>query len=412
MSTTTYFVAPSGSDAVACSANSSAAPFASIQKAIGCTVDGDVVNLAPSGATPYPGIGTIADNVTIQAQAPANARTVTIDAGKGVLSVSPGAVVTFSGVSLNCVANDCGAPTVTNEGTLKLSASTISGNAGVSSAILNTTPAGSLTPAALSIESSTVSGNSGRVGGAVQSSAGSEATGPLSLTIANSTIAGNFAQSRGGGVSVVNSTAGSSATIVNSTITANSAPSGGGGLYAGSPVVLSNTILAGNTTRSGIAVDCEDKTGANVSDGGAGHNLIGSGSGCPALVGDVHGDQVGVSRTGLLALANNGGGTETIALQSGSPALAGGDPSTCASVPVVDRDQRGEARRSASRGCDVGAYDTAGNGGVVDRTYFVAPSGSDAVACSANSSAAPFASIQKAIGCTVDGDVVNLAPSG
>jgi hypothetical protein len=408
----TYFVAPSGSDAIACSGNSQTQPFASIQKAIGCSVDGDVVNLAPSGATPYPGIGAIGENVTIQAQAGANARTVTIDAGKGELSVSPGAVVAVSGASLSCVANDCGAPTVTNEGTLKLSGDTVSGNFGVYSAILNTTPAGSSTPASLSIESSTVSGNAGRVGGGVQSSPGNEASGPLSLTIANSTIAGDFAQSRGGGVSVVNTTADSSATIVNSTITANSAPSGGGGLYAGSPVVLSNTILAGNTTRSGVTVDCEDKTGMNVSDGVAGHNLIGSGSGCPRLVGGVDGDQVGVPRPGLLALANNGGATDTVALQSGSPAIGAGDAGACALPSIADRDQRGEARRSALRGCDGGAYDTGGHGGVVDRTYFVAPSGSDAVACSANSSVQPFASIQKAIGCSVDGDVVNLAPSG
>jgi hypothetical protein len=408
----TYFVAPSGSDAVACSANSAAAPFASIQKAIGCSVDGDVISLAPSGATPYPGIGAVADNITIRAQAGANARSVSIDAGKGELSVSPSAVVAVSGVSLSCVANDCTAPTATNEGTLKLTGDTVSGNFGVYSAILNTTPAGSSTPASLSIESSTVSGNAGRVGGGVQSSPGSEASGPLSLTIANSTIAGDFAQSRGGGVSVVNTTTGSSATIVNSTITANSAPSGGGGLYAGSPVVLSNTILAANTTRSGVAVDCEDKGGINVSDGVAGHNLIGSGSGCQQLVGGVDGDQVGVPRPGLLALANNGGATDTVALQSGSPALGAGDAATCASKPVADRDQRGEARRSSLRGCDPGAYDTGGRGGLVDRTYFVAPSGSDTGACSANSAAAPFASIQKGVGCSVDGDVISLAPSG
>ncbi|HWF33622.1 MAG TPA: hypothetical protein VG188_13810, partial [Solirubrobacteraceae bacterium] len=289
----TYFVSPAGSDALACSANSQAQPFASIQKALGCTLDGDVVSLAPSGASPYPGIGAVAENVTIEAQAGANARSVTIDAGQDALSVSPGALVAVNGVSLDCVANDCSAPTATNEGTLKLSGDTVSGNFATSSAILNTTPAGSSTPASLSIESSTVSGNSGRVGGGVQSSVGSEAVGALSLRIANSTIAGNFAQSRGGGVSVVNTTAGSSATIVNSTISANSAPSGGGGLYAGSPVALSNTILAGNTTRSGIAIDCEDKSGANVTDGAGAHNLIGSGNGCPQLIGGVGGDLVG-----------------------------------------------------------------------------------------------------------------------
>jgi hypothetical protein len=408
----TYFLAPTGSDAIACSANSQTQPFASIQKAVGCSVDGDVISLAPSGSTPYPGIGAIADNVTIHAQAGANARTVTIDAGKRELSVSPGAVVAVSGVTLSCVADDCAAPTVTNEGTLKLSGDTVSGNFNVYSGILNTTPARSSTPASLSIESSTVSGNAGKIGGGVQSTPGSEASGPLSLTIADSTIADNFAQSRGGGVSVVNTTAGSSATIVDSTITANSTPSGGGGLYAASPLVLSNTIIAGNTTRSGETVDCEDKGGMNVSDGVAGHNLIGSASGCQRLLDAIDGDRVGVPRPGLLALANNGGATDTVALQSGSPALGAGDAVTCASPPVADRDQRGEARRSASRGCDVGAYDTGGRGGVIDHTYFIAPTGSDAIACSANSQTQPFASIQKAIGCSVDGDVISLAPSG
>src|SRR5690348_1563962 len=73
---TTYFAAPTGSDAITCAANTHANPFATIQAALACTTDGDVVSLAPSGGTPYPGIGTVPHNVTIAAEAGANARTV------------------------------------------------------------------------------------------------------------------------------------------------------------------------------------------------------------------------------------------------------------------------------------------------------------------------------------------------
>ena len=325
-----------------------------------------MISLAPSGTSPYPGIGTLADNVTIQAQAGANARTVTVDAGKGELSVSPGAVVDVSGVNLTCVANDCvAAPTATNEGTLKLFGDTVSGNFGLSSAILNTTPAGSSTPASLSVESSTVSGNAGKFGGGIQSSAGNGAGGPLSLTIANSTIADNFAQTRGGGVGVTGTTAGSSATIVNSTITANSAQTGGGGLYAASSVGLSNTILAANTTRGGVALDCEDASGTSVSDGPGGHNLIGSGSGCRQLLGGVDGDRVGSATAPLdpklAPLAYDGGATETEPLLFGSPAIGAASATACEGLAIGDNDQRGTPRKATRRGvCDVGAYDTGG----------------------------------------------------
>jgi hypothetical protein len=407
----TYFVSPAGSDAISCSANSSASPFSTIQKAIGCTVDGDLVSLAPSAARPYPGIGPIGDSIVVEAQTGANARTVTIDAGQGELSVSPGAAVRVAGVSLSCIGNDClGVPTASNEGTLTLSGDAVMGNLAGMSAILNTTPAASSTPASLSVEESTIANNAGKVGGGIQSAPGAGATGALSLSIVNSTIAGNVALQAGGGVSVIDPTAGSSASIVNSTISANTAGAAAGGLYAASPVSLSNTIIAGNAVHSGTTVDCQASS-TQISDGPGGHNLIGNPSGCPQLLDAADGDQVGVPRPGLLALANNGGPTDTVALQSGSPALAAGDPATCAAASVADRDQRGDARHTATRGCDIGAFDTGGAGGAIHHTYFVSPAGSDAVACPANSSTSPFSTIQKAIGCTADGDLVSLAPS-
>jgi hypothetical protein len=166
-------------------------------------------------------------------------------------------------------------------------------------------------------------------------------------------------------VSVLNTTAGSSATIVNSTITGNSSVNGGGGLYAASPVVLSNTILAANATHSGLTVDCEDANGSSVSDGAGGHNLLGNGSSCQQLLGGVDGDRVG-SPSGLLdpklaPLAYNRGPTETEPLLPGSPAIGAGSATACEALSIGDRDQHGAARNASTRDvCDAGAYDTGG----------------------------------------------------
>lgn len=410
-----YFVAPTGSDAVACASNTAAAPFGTIQRALACTSDGDTIDLAPSAGQPYPGIGVVAHSVTIQAQRGADARSVSIDAGKGPLTVEPGAEVALNGVNLSCLGNDCGgSPTVTDEGSLSLTADEITGNL-VHGAILQTTPTGSSSPSALSVNGSTISGNAGPSGGAIDVLAGEGAVGALTLTLANSTIAGNFAQHNGGGVSFIAATRGSGATITNTTITANGAQAAGGGLSSTGYVHLDNTILAGNTTRIGQHPDCHDEgfpSETHIVDGPAGHNLIGNGAGCAGLTGPDAGDVIGAPHAGLLALADNGGPTDTVALQAASPALSAGEAVACAAAPIGDRDQRGEARKSGARGCDIGAYDTAGSGGTVDRTYFVAPAGSDSPTCSANSATAPFATIQRALECATDGDVVNLAPTG
>jgi hypothetical protein len=411
-----YYVAPTGSDAVSCTTNTAAAPFATIQRALACTADGDVVDLAASGSHPYPGIGSVGHEVTIRAMPGADARTVSIDAGKGELSIAPDVEAALSGVTLSCPGNDCGtSPTVTDEGALTLTADELTANYNGRGAILETTPPVSSTPASLSLLDSTVSGNAGTDGGAIDAVSGAGAEGAVTLTIANSTIAGNYARAVGGAISFIAGTPGSGATITSSTITGNSAQTAGGGISAFGLVTLTNTILAANTARTSPYADCQDEghpNGTHVLDGAAGHNLIGNVAGCPGLTGNSNGDQTDASHAGLLALANSGGPTETVALQAGSPALGAGDAEACASEPIGDRDQRGVARKSAARGCDIGAFDTAGGGGAVDRSYFVGPADSDAPSCAANSAATPFLTIQRALACTADGDVVNLAPSG
>lgn len=405
----TYFVATGGSDALNCAANASTAPFATIQRALACAGTGDVISLA-ANSKPYPGIGAVTTGVTITGP---SARTTSVDAGKGELSIGPDTPVTVSGITLKCQTSCAGSPTVTDEGTLVLSRDAVTGNVGLpASAVLTTTPAGSSTPAALTVENSTISGNDSLLGGGIQTNTGIGATGASTLAITNSTIADNVALQQGGGIAALASAPGSQATITGSTITANTGSSGGG-VYASSPVSLSNTILAGNAAHPGGASDCQSSSGGSlITDGSGAHNLIGNATGCGAIApGLPAGDQTGVTHPGLLALANNGGTTNTVALQSASPAIGTGDPATCTSGDTANLDQRGDTRVTATRGCDIGAFDSAGKG-LVHAKYFVAPSGSDAVACSANRSSAQFATVQRALACAGDGDVISLAPSG
>src|SRR5439155_20185257 len=57
-------------------------------------------------------------------------------------------------------------------------------------------------------------------------------------------------------------------------------------------------------------------------------------------------------------LASNGGPTQTIALEAGSPAINAGDETVCAAPPVNNLDQRGFVRpgMGATR-CSIGAYE-------------------------------------------------------
>jgi hypothetical protein len=333
---------------------------------VGCSVNGDVIVLAASGSQPYPGVGAISDNVVIKAASGANARSVTIDAGQGELSVNPGASVTLAGVSLNCVTNCAGTPTVTNQGALTLSADAVTGNTGLAAApILDTTPANSTSSASLTVLGSTISANAGHVAGAIDANPGSGATGAVSLKIANSTIADNVSLTDGGGVTVTAATAGSSTAITNTTITGNSA-SGGGGIYVSAPTTLSNTIIAANSGRTNP--DCLVSTsGANpLADGPGGHNLIGDGTGCIGLTPGTNNDHIGTGATPLDPqlgpLAFNGGATESQPLLASSSAIGAGSAASCETQPIFNLDQRGQRRNAPTRDtCDVGADDTGGS---------------------------------------------------
>ncbi|MBW8010137.1 MAG: hypothetical protein FVQ83_02690 [Chloroflexi bacterium] len=179
------------------------------------------------------------------------------------------------------------------------------------------------------------------------------------VTIISSTIANNIASETGGGIansgsmSITNSTiSGNSTTllsgpaIINSgplnisytTIAYNSGPAFGGAIFtAPDTVTISNSIIANN-----INGDCSLPATSSVS----GDNLDSDGT-CPSFT--ITDDPQ------LDPLANNGGPTQTHAIQPSSPAK------NAASGSCPAADQRGEPRPHGPA-CDLGAYEFTGGG--------------------------------------------------
>lgn len=209
----------------------------------------------------------------------------------------------------------------------------------------------------LTIANSTIANNRVTGGAAEGLGGGIYVLGKFSLT--NSTVSGNSAEStglivQGGGVLLAidpASAEGSEGTIVNSTIAGNSVGTGGVGaglavynpeptLGGSAALAVKNTIVAGNSGPAGTS-DC-----APVAMVTSDHNISSDAS---CLFTDAGSKQ---NTNPLLGgLANNGGETDTLALQPGSPAI---DVGTNAGCPPID--QRGVSRPQGTA-CDIGAFE-------------------------------------------------------
>ncbi|MBK5218651.1 MAG: hypothetical protein JJE35_02515 [Thermoleophilia bacterium] len=294
----------------------------------------------------------------------AGARTTVIDGlGGGRVLKLEGSDVGIEGVTIAGglagmevaeFAGDGGGILISNSDKLSLSQVTVAGN----SAILNgggiAAPPESGNATAVTIANSTISGN--KVTGGVLEGMGGGVYALGDLTILNSTITGNRVENpglnMGGGVLVgldPANTAGSKAVLLNTTIAGNSVASGGvgGGFTIDNPTAgvataftVTNTIVAGNLA-GGTASDC----GTVVTVTSA-NNISGDAS-C------MFTDPASKQNTNPLlgGLADNGGPTNTMALQPGSPAIDAGTNTGC---PATD--QRGVARPQGSA-CDIGAYE-------------------------------------------------------
>ena len=213
----------------------------------------------------------------------------------------------------------------------------------------------------LTIDGSTISGNSATLHGAGVMSAGG------AMFITNSTISDNHAGSEGGGILHLAGTM----TLQNVSISGNSAFLGGGiskqsssgaalshvtiagnsanhygGIYSVAglpPIALSNTIVANNTGASG---SCGSSSPTPAIADGGGNLVYPASSSCDGIAPITTGDP----KLGALAL-NAPGITATMALGEGSAAIDAGLPGACTA-----QDQRGVVRPQGTR-CDIGAYE-------------------------------------------------------
>jgi len=236
--------------------------------------------------------------------------------------------------------------------------------------------------ASLELVSSTVSGNTAVGGG------GGISLENATLTLVNSTLSDNSAGSNGGGIELGSL---STATLMNSTLSGNSASAKGGGIYVGGPyggygtsLFLTNSTLSGNSaggsapagggifvvygqalqlTNSVIANSTGGDCSISVAATGYGVNLIVDGSCLTAGPGLLTGDPL------LGPLASNGGPTMTHAVPSESPVIdafvgpcfVGVTGVIPANSPSLLGDQRGYQRTDGQ--CDLGAYEYAGAAG-------------------------------------------------
>ena len=191
------------------------------------------------------------------------------------------------------------------------------------------------------IKNTTVANNSGTVGGISVDG---------NLVLVNTTVSGNKATSGAGGVRV-----NGEGKFYNSTISANAGMSVGGiEAQAGASTVLTNTIVAGNTSQS-HAQDC---SGRIVSQG---NNLIGNPVGF--VLERAAGDQLGIdARLAPLGALDTLAAVHT--LLPGSPALDGGNPQGCRDEDgsPLTSDQLGSPRpQNGSSICDSGAVEAVVN---------------------------------------------------
>jgi CSLREA domain-containing protein len=189
------------------------------------------------------------------------------------------------------------------------------------------------------------------------------------LTVANSTFVTNIAYkvdangTQGNGGAIANEIG--TLKLTNSTITANLAGYSGGGIYNNAgPASVKSTIIAQNL--GGTSAGTPDAAGTFTS---LGFNLIGKRDGSSGFTATT--DKKGTIASPLIpkfdakGLRNNGGPTETVALQSTSPAV---DKGTSAGLTgALATDQRGTgflrkvdkatANAAGGDGTDIGAYE-------------------------------------------------------
>jgi hypothetical protein len=348
----------------------------SLRNALDYAAAGETITFAPglsNGVILLASTLTLSRNVTVDGSALAAQISISGNNAVRVLVINSDVTATLDSLKIinGSISGDVGGGIYLLGGNLTLQNSTVSGNSadvgggiynfGGNVSVVNSTLSGNsaafyggggifntygLTPGNVTVQNSTLSGNtatSGTGGAIFNDNSGT-------LSVVNSTLSGNTAFN-GGGIANQDSNA---AMIRNSTLSGNAATNGGG-IYNRSAYAPSwwttfgfvNTIVA-NSTSGG---DCYNTGTISTNT----NNLVEDNSCAPTLSGDPN----------LGALADNGGPTQTFALLVGSPAIDAGDNATCAAAPVSGFDQRGATRptdgdANSSVVCDIGAFELGG----------------------------------------------------
>ena len=296
----------------------------SLRNAIAGIQAGGVITFAPglSGQTITLTGGQIvlSTNVTIDASALANGISINGNASSRIFQVNSGFSVILNALTLtNGYQGPNGfAGAIANSGTLAMNNCTLAGNSaapsGTGGAIDNV---GQLT-----LKGCTLFANTGAFAGAINNTA--------VCTLQNCTFYGNSATAGNGGA--IDNAFGATLNILHCTFSGNGTAGGGGGIdnYQ-SQVNLTNTIIAGNT-----GGDIYNWGGSTISAGGS--NIV-------QVLGNA-GTVLGASTIRTVnpllgPLANNGGPTLSLLLQSGSPAINAGASSAATGLAT---DQRGRPR--------------------------------------------------------------------
>lgn len=282
-----------------------------------------------------------------------------------VFHVTSGTTITIEDVAIRHGRINANGGGIYNQGTLTVNNSTVSGNTATGSwgggifndssrtLIINNSTFNDNTASlsggigsfgAMTIDSSTLTGNSGLFGGGYRISNCTGAT-----TINNTTISGNTASNTGGGVYSYNCTQTiRNSTITNNTSIANSATSSGGVASNTGATTIENTIVYGNDSPNRPDDTVDDCAFTVVSAGG---NVVGSGTGCPS-----GGADDSTSPPNLGVLTDNGGSTQTHALMAGSSAIDRTASGTRGCGTTLITDQRGVLRPQGAN-CDSGAFE-------------------------------------------------------
>ncbi len=303
---------------------------------------GDVITFACSGDIKLTSTLSINGSMTLSG----SGQSVTLDGGDsvGVLSVNSGRSLTLNTLTIAHGSGPGldGGGLFNGGGTVSISNSTFANNSAADGG-------GLFNFGTVSINTSTFANNSSyyRGGGGLENGGGT-------VSISNSTFANNSANGGfGGGLDSQDGTV----TISNSTIANNSGSDGGGlDLWRGT-MTISNSTVANNSPDAmlsnigTVSFSGSIVVGGCASSGGTytdnGYNL--SSNGCITAATSLSADPK------LGSLASNGGPTQTLALQDGSPAI---DAIPLSANLCPGTDQRGNGRPDTGESrCDMGAYE-------------------------------------------------------